>query len=637
MSADGVRLAGTVSAAGGWGVADDEDGVRFDPYREAVEGRLARKRLRGLVPQVVEAFRLLRRVDPRSSFIVWSVQAVSAAGIAAQVVLTKVGLDALLGGAPVSAVLPPLLLIVVVSGVVSVLTALQGQFQVLLGELVVRDTWQRVLEAAVSMPLLAFEGDDYFDRLQRIKSNALLKPLQLAQGAIGLVGGVLGIAGLMLAVLALQPLVVPVILLAGLPFFWLARRGGRLEWEFALRTTRNVRERFALIELMSERGPAKEVRAFVLRGWLRDRFDRNYAEYLRELRRKVGRRVRIAALSAAAGAVLAGAAVAVLLALIDQRSLSLPVAGATLAAVVLLGGRLQQLFDGASSMLEAGMFIEDVERFEALGRIPPRAGRGTPRTFERIELRDVDFQYPGAATPAVRDVTLTLRRGETVALVGPNGSGKTTVSKLLANLYTPTSGSVRWDGEDLRELDQEQVARSIAVLFQDFVRYELTLLENIGVGDESRMADRSAIERTAGAAGADAAAHRLAGGFDTLLSTRYPDGSDLSTGQWQRVAMARALFRDAPLVVLDEPTAALDPRAEAELYEAMSTVLADRTVLLVTHRFASARRADRIVVLDAGAVIEQGTHEQLMAAGGYYREMFDLQAAAFDLAGDAEA
>ena len=246
---------------------ENMDGGRYDPYLEAVEGKLSRKRLRGLVPQVVDAFRLLGRVAPRGFLLVALAQLLSASGFAAQVVLTKTGLDALLGGAPISSVLPPLLLIVVVSGVVTALTAVQGQFQVLLGEKVVRDTWQRVLTAAVSVPLLAFERADYYDRLQRIKSNALLKPLQLAQGAIGLVGGALGIVGLLIAVLALQPLVVPVILVAALPFFWLARRGGRLEWEFALRTTRNVRERFAFIDLMSERSPAKEVRAFVLHRW----------------------------------------------------------------------------------------------------------------------------------------------------------------------------------------------------------------------------------------------------------------------------------------------------------------------------------------------------------------------------------
>lgn len=617
-------------------MVENADGERYDPYVETVQGKLSRKRLRGLIPQVADAFGLLRRVDPRGLLLVAGAQLLSAVGIAAQVVLTKTGLDALLGGAPLSSVLPPLLLIILVSGVVSALTAVQNQFQVLLGEMVVRDTWQRVLASAVSVPLLAFERDDYYDRLQRIKSNALLKPLQLAQGAIGLVGGVLGIAGLLIAVLALQPLVVPVILLAALPFFWLARRGGRLEWEFALRTTRNVRERFALIDLMSERSPAKEVRAFLLHRWLQERFRGRYAEYLVELRHKIGRRVRIAVLSALAGAVLAGSAVAVIVTLIDQRSLSLPVAGATLAAVVLLGGRVQQLFDGVSSMLEAGLFVEDVAAFERLAATPARALGASTRSFDRIEMRNVTFSYPGSRDPALRDVSLTLRRGETLALVGPNGSGKTTLSKLLANLYTPTSGSICWDGEDLKNGDHDEIARSIAVLFQDFVRYELTLLENIGVGDETALADRSRIERIAQTAGAAAVVEGLGRGFDTLLSTRYPDGVDLSTGQWQRVAMARALFRDAPLVVLDEPTAALDPQGEAELYEAMSRTLADRTVVLVTHRFASARRADRIVVLDAGMMIEQGTHDELMAAGGYYRETFELQAASFRLAGDSD-
>lgn len=607
----------------------DDEPAAFDPYAEMLQGKLARRNLLGLLPQVVDALRLLVRVGRGRFGLVVGAQILVAAGVAAQVLLTKNALDSLLGDAPLLVVLPQLLLIVVINSGASALGAVQSQHQAYLGELVVKDTWQRVLRVAASVPLLTFERSDYYDRLQRIRTNALVKPLQIAQGAIGFVSGVLGIVGLLVALLALQPVVVPVILLAGVPLFLLARWGGRVEFDFALRTTRNQRERFALIELMSDRGPAKEVRAFALHDWLIQRFLARYTDYMAALRTKIDRRIRVAVLSAVVSTALIGLAVAALVVLIGRGNLSLAEAGASIAAALLLGGQLQQLFVGVSSMLEAGLFIRDIEDFERLTDRPPKALERPVLAFDTIELQSVGFSYPGSRGRALHDISTMIRRGETVAVVGANGSGKTTLSKILAHLYTPSEGAVRWDGKDIREADPDDVARSVAVLFQDFVRYELTLHENIAAGDPTDMDNRTRVFDAASVAGAESIVAALPDGFDSMMSTRFPDGVDLSTGQWQRVAMARALFRDAPLVILDEPTAALDPKAEVEMYDAMTRVLTGRTVLLVTHRLASARRADRILVLAGGTIVEQGTHEELIARGGHYREMFELQAAAF--------
>jgi ATP-binding cassette subfamily B protein len=231
-------------------------------------------------------------------------------------------------------------------------------------------------------------------------------------------------------------------------------------------------------------------------------------------------------------------------------------------------------------------------------------------------------------------VHLEISRGEVVALVGENGSGKTTLAKLLAGLYSPTKGTIGWDGVDISTVDPDDLRRSVAVIFQDFIRYHLPARDNIGLGRSAAAEDVDAIREAAEHADADRFLSALPAGYETVLGPQFIGGTDLSVGQWQRVALARAFFRDAPFVVLDEPTAALDPRAEHDLFVRIRSLLSDRTVLLISHRFSSVRSADRIYVLAEGNIVEAGTHEELMSDGGIYEELFTLQAAAY--LGDAD-
>jgi ATP-binding cassette subfamily B protein len=309
----------------------------------------------------------------------------------------------------------------------------------------------------------------------------------------------------------------------------------------------------------------------------------------------------------------------------------LSVAGAGAAAFGLfqLGSRLRAMHFSGASLYEATIFVRDYESFLALAPPPANADRPAPPRFDLLAVQEVSFTYPGAARPALDQVSLQIRAGEVVALVGENGSGKTTLAKLLAGLYRPQEGRLLWDGVDTAALDPDELRQAVAVIFQDFERYQLSARDNVAVGRHERFSDLHAIVDAAERADAHRFISGLPGGYDAVLGREFVGGFDLSIGQWQRVALARAFFRDAPFVILDEPTAALDARAESRLFERMRELLEGRAVVLISHRFSSVRSADRIYVLRHGRITEHGSHDELMAVGGHYAELFTLQAAAY--------
>jgi ATP-binding cassette, subfamily B, bacterial len=311
--------------------------------------------------------------------------------------------------------------------------------------------------------------------------------------------------------------------------------------------------------------------------------------------------------------------------------MSLAAAGAAVFGLYQLGGRLRGLYMSATSLYEATLFIRDYSSFLELEPESDdgAAERKAPRGFSRLVAEDVSFTYPEAQQPAVDRVSIEIGAGEVIALVGENGSGKTTLAKMLAGLYRPQTGRILWDDVDLANVDPDELRDSIAVIFQDFERYLLPARENVGLGRNERIDDLEAIRASAERADADRFLADLPEGYETMLGREFAGGYDLSIGQWQRVALARAFFRDAPFVILDEPTAALDARAESQLFDRMRELLEGRSVVLISHRFSSVRSADRIYVMHDGRVVEQGPHDQLMAAGGLYAELFTLQARAY--------
>jgi ATP-binding cassette subfamily B protein len=596
-------------------------------------------------PEAKVNVRRLPRLARRGVRILWvaarqdfllstGLQAIGGLGIAVQLLIGQRALQALLeagrGGGSLADVLPWAATVAVVAALLFFASAVQRERQQILGELVGRHMEERVLDVAVAVGLEAFESPSFHNRLQRVRSSGH-QPLNLVYGLSGLGGAAVGVVGVVAALIALQPILIPLLLLVFLPAWLVASRRSEAFYRFFWRMTPRDRERHYVAGLLMDRDAAKEVRGFGLAGHLRARYRRLYDGRLDELRR-VARRQLFYSLVAnlGTGAILGSTLLLVAWLTLSGR-VALSQAGVAVAGVALAGSRLAQAGYAAGSLSEAALYMDDYETFlELLPRaIAARPTAPAPRGFRRLHVDGLTFTYPSGAEPALRDVSLEISQGEVVALVGENGSGKTTLAKLLAGLYTPEQGRILWDDTDINAVDPQGLRRSVAVIFQDFLHYHLPARDNIGLGRYEAIEDLEAIKRAAYHADADGFISELRAGYDTMLGPEFVGGTDLSIGQWQRMALARAFFRDAPFVILDEPTAALDPRAEHDLFQRIRALLSGRTVLLISHRFSSVRSADRIYVLDHGKVVEAGSHAELMRLQGLYAELFTLQAKAY--------
>ncbi|HJU51138.1 MAG TPA: ABC transporter ATP-binding protein [Acidimicrobiia bacterium] len=595
----------------------------------------ARVELRQLPRLIRHGLRVIVSAGRREFIVSTALQIFSGVSVAISLLIGQRALQALLEvdrtGSSFEPVVPWAVALAIVTGASLFASSVQREQQQILGELVARHMQQATLEVATRVDLAAFEHPDFHNRLQRVQS-AMNQPLNMVYGLSGIASALIGVIGVAVALIAIEPLLIPMVLVVLLPAWLAASRRGSEFWRFFWRMTPRDRERNYLGHLLGGRDEAKEVRAFGLGRYLLGRWNRLYDERLGDLRRVARRQLRYSIFATAAIGIVLGATVLLVAWLAASGRVTLSEAGIAVAGIAVIGARLTGAGYSAASLSEAGFYLDDFNTFLALGSPPPPATNRPPSGFKSIIAENVTFTYPSSDEPALIDVSLHIDSGEIVALVGENGSGKSTLAKLLAGLYAPASGRITWDGIDISSLDQTELSKRVAVIFQDFIRYHLDVSTNIAFGN-IEYADNGTQGPTlldaARQAGADDFIDKLPRGYETLLGPEFLGGVDLSVGQWQRIALARAFFRDAPLIILDEPTASLDAKAEHELFARIRTLLAGRTVLLISHRFSSVRAADRVYVLGEGRVVEAGTHTELIAAGGRYAEMYAMQAEAY--------
>ncbi|MBA3947186.1 MAG: ABC transporter ATP-binding protein [Herpetosiphonaceae bacterium] len=486
-----------------------------------------------------------------------------------------------------------------------------------------------IIQTALMLELPAFEDSTFYDKMQNAQRDAHLRGMTIINTSFMLIQNTLMLLSFIVVLFTFSPLVALALLGATLPSFLAqtnssTRHFGLLAWHAP-----KARRMSYLEYLLTVDGSAKEVKLFGLGKSLLKRYDDLFWAFYHEDRALARRQSTISILSG-------------LLSTLSYYGAYVYIVWHTLTHVITLGdmtlylmlsrqsqATFQALLTNISEVYESALFLNNL--FDFLDLRPQTPGDAHLRRLSQplrigIEFCNVSFRYPGGENWVLRGLNLRLAPGEKVALVGANGAGKTTLIKLLTRLYAPTEGHILLEGIDLREYDLDDLWSRIGVIFQDFVHYQSTLRENIGFGQIDALDDDLQLARAAQLSSADDIAEDLPHGYETMLGQWFERGHELSGGQWQKVALGRAFMRDAEVLVLDEPTAALDAEHEYEVFQRLHELIAGKMVLLISHRFSTVRMADRIAVLDGGRLTEIGTHAELMALGGTYARLFNLQA-----------
>jgi len=525
---------------------------------------------------------------------------------------------------------PALLPALVMGGLLllgQMLNSLLGMVRTEQGELVKDYVTSLVHQQSIRLDLAFYDSPDYYDHLHRARGEASYRPVSLLESLGGLLQNAITLVA-MLAVLLPYGVWLPIILLVStLPALYIALHYRVREHDYWLRTTADERRTWYYDWLLTARATAAELRLFGHAGRLQAAYQA-LRQRLRTERLQMNRQQSVARLAVSALALLGtGAAMGYMLWRVVQGLATLGDLALFYAAFSQGQGLMRSLMENLGQIYSNSLFLGNLFEFLALqpqvvepaNPLPPLAASkeaGGDANGPSIRFSKVSFRYPGGSRAILQDLNLEVAPGQVAAIVGPNGAGKSTLIKLLCRFYDPDAGQVELDGVDLRELSLEALRSQITVLFQEPVQYNASVSENIAIGTGAERA--SAIQTAAQAAGADGVIARLPQGYDTLLGTWFEGGTNLSVGEWQRIALARAFLRQAPVVVLDEPTSAMDSWAEADWLQRLRGLAAGRTAIIITHRFTTARYADVIHVMDGGRIIESGSHEELLALGGRY-------------------
>ncbi len=491
----------------------------------------------------------------------------------------------------------------------------------------------KILIQATTLDMTFFETPSFYDKLQRAQQEAAARPYTILSSLIAGARQCVTLCSYMVVLFTLSWWTLPYILLVTMPGLFIQAKFGRLRWTIQYNRTPEERRMFYYQHLLTSRPEAKEIRLFGLANYLISQWRKMFWQFYQQDRRVAARRN----LSECGVVVVHTTATVGFYAFAIYRTITDPLV--TIGSLLMYTQAMERsvasmsvVFQAIGSLYENGLYINNL--FDYLSLQPlvctPKAPALVPKQMRQgINFKSVSFRYPGTTEYILNDISFEISAGERIAIVGENGAGKTTLVKLLARLYDPQQGKITVDGIDLREFDPGNWYKQIGIIFQDFVHYCVTAQENIGFGELMHLEDIARIRSVAKLSGAAECIERLEKGWKTILGKFFDEGQDLSVGEWQRIALGRAILRDAQILVLDEPTASLDAKQEYEIFAKFSEIAKGKTTVLISHRFSTVRMADRIFVIERGRILESGTHDELIALNNRYAMLFERQASAY--------
>jgi ATP-binding cassette subfamily B protein/ATP-binding cassette subfamily C protein len=602
---------------------------------DSIRARL--KSASGVFRQVPGTFRLVWRADRRSALSMAALTLVSAALPAAIAYVGKLIVDAVVTAARTGAaadrrqallyVVLELLLMLGSTTANRGLAFLRELMRATLGNVVN----VQILEKALSLELRHFEDADVYDKMQNARREASSRPLSLVLQVFAIAQNAISLAAYAVLLIRLSPWSVLVLVAASIPAFISETRLAAESFRLNSWRAPEGRKLNYLEWILTRDSHVKEVKLYGISSLILERYRRLFQKFFREDRRLALRRMGWGMLLG----LLSLAAFYGCYAFVVARAAAgrISIGDMTLYLVLFRQSQngFQSILSAIGSMYEDALFMSNLFTYFAIptGAEAPRIrpALSPPRgRHNQIELRNVSFRYPQKEVWALRNINLTLAPGEKLGLVGENGAGKSTLVKLLLRLYDPTEGEILYGGINLKDMDPADLRSRIGAVYQDYVRYQFTAAENIGLGEVAHVEDRPRIEEAARRGGAEGVINSLPKRYDTVLGGWFESGQELSAGQWQKLAVSRAFMRDAEVFILDEPTASIDAEGEHELFERFKSLAAERTAIIISHRFSTVRMADRIAVLHEGRLEELGSHRELLSRGGRYAHLFGLQA-----------
>ena len=486
---------------------------------------------------------------------------------------------------------------------------------------------------SIQLDLQHFENPEYYDSLARAAREAPYRPNTIVNNLISIARGLLSLLLMAGLLIYLHWVIVIILLVANIPGIWLRLHYAGVLYNFKREQTPAARKTAYFKWLLTGDRPSRELRLFGLGEYFTNLFNKNFNKLKEEEISIIRKRTSIELIAG----IFKAAAFLLALGYIAKETVSSQISVGDMAMYLVAFRQgmvyIKDVFSSLAGLYEDNLFIGDTFEFlnlkEKIVAVPPVIEPGS--FSSSIKVGNLSFSYPGSGEPLLKNLNLEISKGETIALVGANGAGKSTLVRLLCRLYDPVEGEITLDGKDITHMDPASYRRLFSVIFQDFMLYNLSAGDNIWMGDIFTPQNRERIKTSASQTGIDELIEALPKGYDTVIGRLFDDSRELSWGEWQKIAMARALYRDAPVLILDEPTSALDAATEYEVFSRFKEITRDRTSILISHRFSNVSLADRILVLNNGKIAEEGTHQELMKAGGLYSEMFTKQSSGYKL------